>query len=340
MKKEKKVAIHHREGSFSNKWIEYCEKNGIEYKLVNCYSSSIVKDLSDCNILLWHWHHYEYPAKLMAKQLVYSLTLKGIKVLPNIQTCLYYDDKLGQKYLFESIGVPMVKSYAFYNKQDAYNWIDNSTFPKIFKLRGGASSINVRLIKSKQEAKRYVKKMFSTGIGVSRVSELRDSILFFKRDKTFLNFMKIGRGVFRIFFPAKEFRDIKEKGYLYAQDFIPNQNSDIRVTVIGKRAFAKKRMVREGDFRASGSGNRSYNIEDIPIECIDIAFKVMKKLEAQVLALDFIFDGEKYLLLEISFGFSKDDNLCYLGYWNEKLDFISTEIHPEYFMVQDMLSLD
>ena len=37
-----KIAIHHRPGSFSDRWIEYCEKEGIEYKIVNCYDNDIV----------------------------------------------------------------------------------------------------------------------------------------------------------------------------------------------------------------------------------------------------------------------------------------------------------
>jgi len=337
MEEKKIVAIHHREGSFSDKWIEYCQKNNIEYKLVNCYSSSIVSDLDDCKVLMWHWHHFEKEAILMARQLIASLELKGIKVFPNIKTCWHFDDKLGQKYLLESINAPMVKSHLFYSKKEAFDWIENSSFPKVFKLRGGAGAINVKLIKNRQQAKRYAKKAFSSGIGVSRVADLKDKILFFKREKNLLNLLKIGKGIWRVFFLSQETKDIREKNYLYAQDFIANQDNDIRVAVIGNRAFAKKRMVREGDFRASGSYNRSYEVKDIPIECIDIAFKIIKKLDAQSIAFDFIFDGEKYLIIELSYGFSNDDSNSYPGYWDDKLNFISKKVEPEYFMMEDIL---
>lgn len=337
MQEKKIVAIHHREGSFSDKWIEYCQKNSIEYKLVNCYSSSIVSDLDDCKVLMWHWHHFEKEAILMARQLIVSLELKGIKVFPNIKTCWHFDDKLGQKYLLESIDAPMVKSHLFYSKEEAFKWIENTSFPKVFKLRGGASAINVKLIKNKKQAKRYVKKAFSIGIGVSRVADLKNKMLFFKREKNLLNLLKIGKGLWRVFFLSEEIKDIREKNYLYAQDFIANQDNDIRVAVIGNRAFAKKRMVREGDFRASGSHNRSYKVEDIPIECIDIAFNIIKKLDAQSIAFDFIFDGEKYLIIELSYGFSNDDTNAYPGYWDEELNFISKKVEPEYFMMEDIL---
>ena len=57
-----------------------------------------------------------------------------------------------------------------------------------------------------------------------------------------------------------------DRGYAYFQDFIPDNDSDIRVIIIGDKAFGIKRMTRNNDFRASGSGLISYEIEDIPKE--------------------------------------------------------------------------
>jgi len=338
MKKDKILAIHHRENSFSHKWIEYCEENNIKYKLVNCYSSSIVSDLDDCDILMWHWHHYDFKGRLMARQLISSLELKGIKVFPNIKTCWHFDDKLGQKYLLESVDAPLVKSYAFYSKEEANKWIDSTDFPKIFKLRGGAGSLNVRLIKSKQQAKRYVKKSFSSGFSRSRLANFKDRLWHFKRDRTLLSFINIGKGVYRIFFPPKNIKDIKEKNYLYAQEFIPNNNCDIRVNIIGKRAFAVKRMVRSGDFRASGSGDAIHNIDEIPKECIEIAFETANKLQTQSLSFDFLFDGKDYLIVEISYGFPEKLYFKCPGYWDENLNFIEKKFHPAYFIIEDILN--
>jgi hypothetical protein len=46
--KKMKITIHHRPGSFSDRWIEYCKREGIEYKIVNAYDSDIVKQVEDC----------------------------------------------------------------------------------------------------------------------------------------------------------------------------------------------------------------------------------------------------------------------------------------------------
>ncbi len=159
------IAIHSLKGddSYSDKWIEYCNKNNISYKLVNCYDSNIIEQLKECDGLMWHWQHTDYKAKLFARELIHSLDSIGFKVYPDSNTSWHFDDKLGQKYLLEAIDAPIVKSYAFYDRKEAIKWIENTELPKVFKLRNGAGSQNVLLIKSKKEAKRYII-IFSSGV--------------------------------------------------------------------------------------------------------------------------------------------------------------------------------
>ena len=95
---------------------------------------------------------------------------------------------------------------------------------------------------------------------------------------------------------------------------------DIRVIVIGDRAFALKRMVRKGDFRASGSGEMKFEKEEFDERCIEISFKTSKKLNAQCLAYDFVFDSQNNpLIVEISYGFSIEAYDACPGYWDNKL---------------------
>ena len=332
------IAIHHREGSFSDKWIEYCKINNIEYKLVNCYSTDIMKELSECRALMWHWIQNDYKALLFARQLISSLEKIGIKVFPNTNTCWHFDDKLGQKYLLEAINAPLIKSHVFYDLDSAILWINENKFPKVFKLRGGAGSENVELLHNKKEAIKYAKKAFSTGFGVNRLSPLKDKIWYFKRDKTFKSFVNISKGIGRVLVPNKLKNNLPiEKNYFYIQDFIPNNDSDIRIITIGKRAFAIKRMVRDGDFRASGSGDIIYNPDLIPKECIKIAFETSKKLDIQCAAYDFVFLNNEPLIIEISYAFAKKVYLDCTGYWDDEFNWVEGSFTPEYFMIEDML---
>jgi len=51
----------------------------------------------------------------------------------------------------------------FFDKSDALEWINTTTFPKVFKLRGGAGSQNVQLVKSRNQAIKLTNKAFSKG---------------------------------------------------------------------------------------------------------------------------------------------------------------------------------
>src|SRR5450631_4169402 len=187
-----KIAIHNRAGSFSDRWIQYCNENQVSYKLVNCYESDIISQLDDCKGLMWHWDLNDYKAPLFARQLTISLEKKGVKVFPDVNTAWHYDDKVGQKYLLEALCAPLVKSYIFYSRREALKWLDKTTFPKVFKLRAGAASENVRIVKTKKKAKRLIEKAFGEGFPyINGFSRLKNRFWVLKRDKN----MKAMRGV-------------------------------------------------------------------------------------------------------------------------------------------------
>ena len=263
-----------RSGSFSDRWIEYCEEKNIDHKLVNCYDNDIVNQLDDCDALMWHHHHADYKDVLFAKQLLFSLQQAGKIVFPDFHTAWHFDDKVGQKYLLESIGAPLVPSFVFYSKQDALNWAESTTFPKVFKLRGGAGSANVKLVKSKQEARRLIVKAFGKGFPqFDRFGYLKERISRYRTGKD--NLAGIFKGVGRLFIPTNFSKMVsREKGYIYFQDFIPNNKFDVRLIVIGDKAYGMKRIVRNGDFRASGS--EEFVHDEIDSKILKIAFQVAK----------------------------------------------------------------
>ena len=337
----KDIAIHYEQGdnSYSSKWIEYCHSNRINYRVVNCYDNNIIEQLRDCSTLMWHWQHTDYKAQLFARQLTLSLERIEFPVYPNAKTAWYFDDKLGEKYLLEAIDAPMVKSYAFYDRESALEWIEDTTFPKVFKLRNGAGALNVVLIKSKREAKRYIDRAFGGGFSANRRETiLQERIWHFKRDKSLKSFINIGRGVYRYLFPHKIYNMLPiEKNYIYAQDFIPNCDHDIRVFVIGNRAVTKRRMVRDGDFRASGSGKMSWDIGDDGKECVRVAFEITERLQAQSLAFDFVKDIDGYKIVEISYAASPRGFPDAPGYWTKDMEWIEGALRVEYFIIEDLI---
>lgn len=334
-----KIAIHHKNKTFSDRWIDYCKNNKIEYKIVDAYQSDIIQQVSDCDAFMWHFDHIHAKDTLFAKQLLFALEFSGKIVFPPTNMAWHFDDKVAQKYLLEAINAPLVPSYVFYSKKEALNWIQTIEFPIVFKLRGGAGSENVKLLKSKNQAEKYIKKSFGRGFSQYNGYEVfKDRIRKYRLGiESLVNVIK---GFIRIFYTT-EFNRIKgnEKGYIYLQKFIPNNDSDTRVIVIGNRAFAVKRMVRGNDFRASGSGVKKYVKEEIDIRTIKIAFKIAKKLNLECVGFDFIFDKNNIpLLVELGYAFAiKFYDPC-PGYWDDKLEWHEGYFIPQAWMVEDIIS--
>lgn len=328
-----KLAIYKSNDGFHPEWIEYCIANNIPYKLVDVYDTNIIKTLGDCSALMWHFSQNNPKDLLIAKQIIFSLLQSGKIVFPDFNTAWHFDDKLGQKFLLEALELPLVNTYSFVDKVSAMSWAENTNWPKVFKLRSGAGASNVKLVHSTNQAKRIVNKAFSTGFtNYDSQGSLKDTFRLYKLGKTSL--MNVLKSIALIFKKPQYAMVLgREYGYVYFQDFIPNNEYDIRTIVIGDKAFAIKRMVREGDFRASGSGHIVYEKKHFDDSIISLSFECARKLKSQCVAFDFVFAGDKPLLVEISYGFAKAGYRDCTGYWDSKLNWHEGAFNPYGWMV-------
>jgi hypothetical protein len=127
-----------------------------------------------------------------------------------------------------------------------------------------------------------------------------------------------------------------ERGYVYFQDFIPGNDFDMRITIIGDRGFGFTRNVRPGDFRASGSGDIKYDIERINMACVQTAFEVARRTASQSMAFDFVLDeNSRPLILEVSYGYDARAVYACQGYWDAQLTW-----HPGHMWPQDAILVD
>lgn len=333
-----KIAIHHSPNSFSDRWIKYCEKEKIEYKVVDAFDNDIIEQLNDCDVFMWHHHHADFKDVTVAKKILFALEHAGIKVFPDFRTGWHFDDKVAQKYLLEAIEAPLVPSYVFYDKKQALAWAKNTSYPKVFKLKGGAGATNVKLVKNYSQAVNLINKAFDSGFSqFDRLNYFKERFNKFKNGKDTL--IGVLKGFFRIFIiPEFAKRQPAERGYIYFQEFIPKNTSDTRIIVIDNKAFAIKRKVRANDFRASGSGEIDYDFKKIDRKCLEIAFEVHKKLGSQCTAFDFIFNEDQQpLIVEISYGFSVEAYDDCPGYWDNELIWYEDEFNPQFWMVENLL---
>ena len=332
-----KIGIHQKKSTFSDRWRAYCEDKQVPYKVVDCYRSDIISQLDGCDALLWHFYQAELKDLLFAKQLLYSVKMSGKQVFPDFFTMWHFDDKVGQKYLLESIGAPMPITWIFYDKKDALRWAVEESYPVVFKMRGGAGSANVKLVKNQNAAIRLIRKAFGRGFSqYSSCSSLTERIRKYRNGQTSL--YDIFKGVLRLMYPPEYARVIgRERGYAYFQEFIPGNDHDIRIIVIEDKAFGLKRMVREGDFRASGSGHICYDKEHFENDTIALAFELAGKLKSQCVAFDFVYQSNVPLVVEISYGFTPGAYDACVGYWDKEMNWHEGPFNPYGWMVENLI---
>lgn len=329
------LAIHDSERGFHPHWVRYCEREGIPFRKVDCYANDVINTLEGCDCLMWHHSHSNARDALLARGVLFALEHAGIRVFPNFLTAWHFDDKVSQKYLFEALKIPTVPAYVFVDRVRALDWVEQTDFPKVFKLRRGAGSAGVRLVRNRRDARQLIRRAFGSGFRLydpwERLKERAYKVGIGK-----VGLMSLVKGLARFVYPPRFARILgREVGYVYFQDFVPHNDSDVRVIVIGTRAFGIRRLVRPGDFRASGSGRIRYGREDVSTQCVELAFEISKKLASDCVALDFVFDIDRNpLVLEISYGFIKEVYDECEGYWDSEMIWHEGPFDPQGWMIE------
>jgi len=337
-----KIGIHHREGSFSDRWIEYLEVNNIPYIIYDSFDNEIISKLRNDNIThyMWHFNQNYFEDMLYAKSFLRAINEMGIDTFPNESSFWHFDDKVSQKYLLESLNAPLIDCSVFYDKKCALSFIESAVFPVVFKLTGGAGSINVKLMKSKFQARKFVNKAFDKGFpSFDKKTIFTDTVKRFKVKKTLHNFLRIFYWGWKVIFPTSRMKAFpNQKGYIYFQKFIPNLTYDIRLIVIGNKCYYLKRNTRYNDFRASGSGMLEFLPDkDFNRAAVKVAFEYSHKLDMPCIAYDFVFENTNPLIVEISYGFQPYVYDQCLGYFDIDAVWHNDKVNLEYAIIETFL---
>ena len=334
------IGIHDSPGSFSDRWMEWCREKQVPFKRLNCLSTDVLPQCAGLDAVLWHWTLMNLEELLVAPQIIAALEQSGLLVFPSTATCWHYDDKAGQKYLLESIGAPLIPTWMFTNQRAARDWIASATWPKVFKLRCGAGSENVRLVESRQEAEALCRRAFGSGFPASP-GYLYDASVRLRHIGGWRDFGRKLRRAPRSLAETLSRRRYtpRQRGYLLFQEFMAGNDFDTRVTVIGERAFGAMRRNRPHDFRASGSGDCIFEPERVDPRCVTIAFKVAEALGTQSLACDFLFDADHGpRICEISYCSVASPVYDCRGYWDKAFRWHAGHYWPQDLVLEDVLS--
>lgn len=338
-----KVGIHvHVRGEvapFSQKYITILKHNNINYEILDINNLDFWEKLQECTHFLFNWGGF--PDHHQIARSIMPIIEKELKMpcFPNTRTTWHHDDKIRQYYLLKAHGFPIIDSWIFWGKPLALKWLkEEAQYPLVFKLKSSAGSKDVALVKNYFHAKKITKKIFGSGIFLGHIpGNFTIKIKDFKWSRFIDKQLKI---LYRIY----KGRDInyqwqREKNYVLFQKFLPNNDFDTRVTIIGNRAFAFRRLNRKDDFRSSGSGKINYEMDRINTKFVELAFAVSREMGFESMAYDFLWDIDKPAFCEMSYTYQDLAIFNCSGFWDSSLNWHDGHNWPQYFHLVDLLNL-
>jgi glutathione synthase/RimK-type ligase-like ATP-grasp enzyme len=325
--------IRHANGeeqSFSARWRELALAKGFDVKALDARSRSFFQDVASCDAFMWRFGYS--PLELQLGKRVVETIEQALKipVYPSSHTAWHFEDKISQQYLLASAGLPIPTGNVFWSRKEALKYAECASYPFVAKLATGMRSRNVVLVRTEREAKNLIDRLFGPGMDSIRPSSSRLGRLA-GRKRLALKLL-LGRPLPRS----------HQMGYFFAQEFLPGNTHDTRVTVIGNRAFAFRRFNRPGDFRASGSGRIDWDPTKIDVRTVKMAFDVAARLGTQSTAIDFLSKDGAPVILEISYTFGSWAVRDCPGHWlgpsspeQPSLEWVVGSMRPEDAIFED-----
>lgn len=286
--------------AYSPMWIRLLQAAGHEVRLVNVYRADILDQVRGCHGFMWR--HAQLPNMRQIARRILPIFEKELRlvVYPDQNTCWHYDDKVTQRYLLDAAKIPIPNTWVWYKKDLAKEWAKTAKYPLVIKLWSGCVSQNVGLVASYKEAELWIDKLFGRGI-----HKLKDKFLThwpFKKRRVVAAVKLLLRGSVPNTNLDENAWEL-HKNYILFQEFLPRNPFDIRIVVIGNRAFGFRRFNRPNDFRASGSGNVDIDPTRVPLETVRLGFRLANHLKTQSIAIDCLRKDDKWVVVEMSYTF-------------------------------------
>jgi len=285
-------------------WVKACEahKDKCTYSIVDLTSSGwleIIKS-TNCDYLLAKPGGLTSAFKQFYDERVLILTkILGLPIFPSLDEILIYENKRFFSYWLKANELPSPQTDVFYHKNEALKFIEKAKIPIVTKINIGASGSGVKILKSTEETKQYIKDVFSKGV-VSKSGPRLDK-------------GKILNRVWRKITHPDELKnrltayksvasDI-QKNFIIFQEYIPHK-FEWRVVRIGDSFFAHKKVVR-GEM-ASGLLLKEY--DDPPKGLLTFVRNITDRFGFYSQAVDIFESPRGYLINEMQCIFGQSDS--------------------------------
>ena len=199
--------------AYSPKYERFLRNNNIQFEYYDITKSDWLEKASRYDLIIWHMDSFPV-SQMQASSKIYLLEKKmNKKCIPSYDELWSYEDKINSHYLYSHYQLPEIPTFVSFDKDDSFRFIEQTQFPLISKITTGAGSMGVSKINNKSEAVRLINSVFS-----------------YRGKQTYWPYLR-------------------QKGYVFLQQCIPNARFDLRVIVVGNKLFGYYRFPKENDFK-------------------------------------------------------------------------------------------
>jgi glutathione synthase/RimK-type ligase-like ATP-grasp enzyme len=285
-------------------WIKACEKfrDKVSFRVVDLTNDKWFEEIQrePFDILLAKPGGVTAAFKHLYDERIYILgNVSGYRIFPSPEEIFIYENKRFLSYWLKANAIPHPETHIYYNLAEAETFLKETVYPIVGKVNIGASGSGVTILKSEDEADKYLKQIFK-GRGAYR--RHGPNLKTGGWGKRFFFYLK---NPSRLGSKLEIYRTVGsdfQKDFVIFQEYIPH-SYEWRVVRIGDSFFAHKKL-KAGE-KASGSLLKCYC--DPPSDLLDFVKEITDRHNFFSQAID-IFESERgYLVNEMQCIFGQSD---------------------------------
>ncbi len=212
------------------------------------------------------------------EDILLGLQLLGCKLIPRFEYFRAHYNKVFMEILREKMNYgEHLKFFHFGTFEELKKSKYEFSYPLVIKPGAESRSTSVSLAHNKKQLHKFALRV-SSSPSLTNVTRAIKSVLSAK--------------------PYKKISNNRRK--FIVQEFIPGLSGDYKILVYGDRYYVVRRENRPDDFRASGSGTRSFP-EIVSNELLNYAQDIFKKSDTPFMGMDIADSAGKYYLIEFQF---------------------------------------
>src|SRR5690606_25034756 len=86
----------------------------------------------------------------------------------------FYESKRRLAYFLKASGIPHPETYVFFSLEESLQFLEKCSYPQVFKTTAGASASGVEVLRSKEDARKFLKNIFNSYYIAKNVADYRD----------------------------------------------------------------------------------------------------------------------------------------------------------------------